>query len=140
MTIASFDDLLRSAREQDTPQRLLFVFTAAGVPDDATPDPHARFKAGHGGTLTPLMCVDKSADELASFEALFDESRLLATAWDIVFVAALSGSAGGSGVAGTGPTSLEAEAALQRMVAAIKSGRIGGFIPFDAAGLPVQFD
>ncbi len=134
MTIASFDDLLRSAREQDTPQRLLFVFAAAGVPDDATPDQHARFKAGEGGTLTPLMCVDKTPDELTSFEALLDESRLLGTAWDIVFVAAMDGSSGRE------PTSLEAEAPLQRMVEAIKSGRIGGFIPFDAAGLPVQFD
>ena len=134
MTIASFDDLLRSARAQDTPQRLLFVFTAAGVPDDATPDQHARFKAGEGGTLTPLMCVDKTPDELTSFAALFDESRLLGTAWDIVFVAAMDGSAGRE------PTSLEAEVPLQRMVEAIKSGRIGGFIPFDAVGLPVQFD
>ena len=134
MTIASFDDLLRSAREQDTPQRLLFVFTAAGVPDDATPDQHARFKAGEGGTLTPLMCVDKTPDELTSFEALTEESRQLGTAWDIVFVAAMAGSAARE------PTSLEAEAPLQRMVESIKSGRIGGFIPFDAAGLPVQFD
>ena len=137
MTISSFDDLLRSAREQDAPQRLLFVFTAAGVPDDATQDQHARFKAGEGGTLTPLMCVDKTPDELVSFDALRDESRLLGTAWDIVFVAAMAGSAGSAARA---PTSLQAEAPLQRMVEAIKSGRIGGFIPFDAAGLPVQFD
>ena len=134
MTIASFDDLLRSAREQDAPQRLLFVFTTAGVPDDATQDQPARFKAGEGGTLTPLMCVDKTPDELVSFDALRDESRLLGTAWDIVFVAAMAGSATRE------PTSLEAEAPLQRMVEAIKSGRIGGFISFDAAGLPVQFD
>ena len=140
MTIASFDDLLRSAREQDPPQRLLFVFTAAGVPDDASPDQHARFKAGEGGTLTPLMCVDKTPDELTSFEALTEESRQLGTAWDIVFVAAMAGSAGSAGIAAREPTSLEAEAPLQRMVEAIKSGRIGGFIPFDAAGLPVQFD
>ena len=140
MTIASFDDLLRSAREQDAPQRLLFVFTTAGVPDDATQDQHARFKAGEGGTLTPLMCVDKTPDELVSFDALRDESRLLGTAWDIVFVAAMAGIAGGPGSAAREPTSLEAEAPLQRMVEAIRSGRIGGFIPFDAAGLPVQFD
>ena len=31
MTIASFDDLLRSASQQTEPQRLLFVFTAAGL-------------------------------------------------------------------------------------------------------------
>ena len=35
MTISSFDDLLRAAREQNEPQRLLFVFATAGVPDDA---------------------------------------------------------------------------------------------------------
>jgi hypothetical protein len=29
---------------------------------------------------------------------------------------------------------------LQRMVEAIKSGRIGGFIPFDPSGEPVQFN
>ena len=41
MTIASFDDLLRSAREQSEPQRLLFVFTSAGVPDNAMPEQRA---------------------------------------------------------------------------------------------------
>ena len=46
MTISSFDDLLRSARDQSEPQRLLFVFTAAGMPDDATPAQRARFEAG----------------------------------------------------------------------------------------------
>ena len=75
MTISNFDDLLRSAREQAQPQRLLFVFTAAGMPDDATPEQRTRFQAGQGGTLTPLMCVDKAPDELASFDALLEEAR-----------------------------------------------------------------
>jgi hypothetical protein len=133
MTISSFDDLLRSARAQATPQRLLFVFATAGVPDDATAQERARFEAGQGGTLTPLMCVDKAPEELASFETLLEESRQIDRAWDIVFVAALSGTADAS------PTSSEAEAPLQRMIDSIKSGRVGGFIPFDVQGLPVQF-
>lgn len=133
MTISSFDDLLRSASEQDQPQRLLFVFTTAALPDDATDEQRARFESGRGGTLTPLMCVDKSPDELPSFEALLEESRRAGPGWDIVFVAALSGSAGRS------PTSTEAEAPLQRMVESIKSGRIGSFIPFDIHGQPVSF-
>lgn len=133
MTLSSFDDLLRSARAQPEPQRLLFVFATAGVPDDATAEQRARFEAGEGGTLTPLMCVDKAPDELASFEALRDESRQLDQAWDIVFVAALSGTVDAR------PSSLQAEASLQRMVESIKSGRIGGFIPFDVRGQPVQF-
>lgn len=133
MTISSFDDLLRSAREQTQRQRLLFVFAAAGVPENATPEQRARFEAGEGGTLTPLMCVDKTPQELGSFEALLEESRQFGQDWDIVFVAALSGSGD------LGPSAAQAEAPLQRMVESIKSGSIGGFIPFDVRGQPVRF-
>ncbi len=133
MMIASFDDLLLAATQQPEPQRLLFVFATAGVDDDATPEQIARFKAGQGGTLTPLMCVDKLPGELASFDNLVEESRAFDQAWDMVFVAALPGSGGAS------PTSEQAEAPLQRMVDAVKSGTIGGFIPFDAQGRPVRF-
>lgn len=133
MTIESFADLLRVAAEQPQPQRLLFVFATAGVDGDATAEQRARFEAGHGGTLTPLLCVDKLPGELASFDALREESREFGQAWDMVFVAALSGSGGIS------PTSAQAEAPLRRMVDSIKSGSIGGFVPFDAQGRPVQF-
>lgn len=133
MTISSFDELLHSSREQAEPQRLLFVFAAAELPDDATPEQRARFRDGQGGTLTPLMCVDKTPDELASFETLIEQAREFGRAWDIVFVAAMSGAAGRS------PTSAQAEAPLQRMVESIKAGGIGGFAPFDVRGQPVQF-
>ena len=133
VSISTFDDLLRSAREQPEPQRLLFVFATAGVPDDATAQERTRFEANQGGTLTPLMCVDKAPDELTSFETLLEESRQFDHAWHIVFVAAMSGTDD------AGPTSLEAEAPLQRMVESIKSGSIGGFIAFDVQGQPVQF-
>lgn len=133
MTISSFDDLLRAARQQAEPQRLLFVFTTAGVPDDATSEQRTRFQAGQGGTLAPAMCVDKAPDALASFDALVDEARSFGQAWDIVFVAAMSGAAGRP------PTSAQAEAPLQRMVESIRSGAIGSYIPFDGAGQPVQF-
>ncbi|MEO8923737.1 MAG: ribonucleotide reductase subunit alpha, partial [Caldimonas sp.] len=36
MSISSFDDLLRAAREQPEPQRLLFVFAGAELPDDSS--------------------------------------------------------------------------------------------------------
>ena len=133
MSISTFGDLLHAAREQADAQRLLFVFAQAGVPDDATEEQRARFEAGQGGTLTPLMCVDKAPDELASFDALLEESRQFGQAWDLVFVASLSGS--GS----VGPTSEQAQASLQRMVESIRSGAIGRFIAFDPHGQPVQF-
>ncbi|MEO8060642.1 MAG: ribonucleotide reductase subunit alpha [Burkholderiales bacterium] len=134
MTISSFDELLQASRQQTEPQRLLFVFATAGLPDDATPAQHARFAAGHGGTLEPLMCVDKAPDDIVSFDTLIEQAREFGQPWDIVFVAAMSGRAGSS------PTAAQAEAPLQRMVEAIKAGDIGGYIPFDTQGQPIQFN
>jgi hypothetical protein len=133
MNISTFGDLLQAAKEQADSQRLLFVFAQAGVPDDATAEQRARFAAGQGGTLTPLMCVDKAPDELDSFDALLEESRQFGQAWDIVFVASLSGA--GS----VGPTTGQAQASLQQMVESIRSGAIGRFIAFDLHGQPVRF-
>jgi hypothetical protein len=133
MSISTFDDLLHAAREQTDSQRLLFVFAQAGVPDDATAEQHARFESGQGGTLTPLMCVDKAPDELDSFDALLEESRQFGQAWDIVFVASLSGSGR------VGPTADQAQESLQHMIESIQSGAISRFIAFDLHGQPVQF-
>lgn len=133
MNISTFGDLLQAAKEQADSQRLLFVFAQAGIPEDATAEQRARFEAGQGGTLTPLMCVDKAPDELDSFDALLEESRQFGQAWDIVFVASLSGA--GS----VGPTPEQAQSSLQRMIESIQSGAIGRFLAFDLHGQPVQF-
>ena len=130
--IRSFDELLRAAREQPQPQRLLFVFAAAGVSADATREQRERFAAGEGGELTPLMCVDKSPEEIADFAALVEESRQFGQDWAIVFVAGLAGSGGRA------PTSAEAEAPLRRMVDAIKNGAPGSLLPFDREGRPLE--
>ena len=135
MDITSFDDLLQAARAQKEPQRLLFVFANVELPDDATPAQRTRFAAGQGGTLTPLMCVDKLPDELVSFEALVQEAAQFVLPdqdWGLVFAAALSGSGYQA------PSSEATEAALEHMVEAIKLGQIGGYIPFDRHGVPVQ--
>lgn len=135
MEIASFDDLLHAARMQPEPQRLLFVFAAAELPDDATPAQHARFEAGQGGALVPLMCVDKTPQELASFSALVEEAQQFTAPghdWAMVFAAALPGTLNQA------PTSADAEAPLQRMVDAIKGGAHGAYIPFNRQGQPVR--
>jgi hypothetical protein len=131
VNLSSFDDLLRAAREQPEPQRLLFVFASAELPDDSTPEQRARFEAGEGGALAPLMCVDKTPDELGSFAALVEESRRFGPDWSIVFVASLPGRAGRP------PTSKEADQPLQRMIESIKAGSIGSYLPFDRRGQPV---
>lgn len=134
MNILSFDDLLQAARTQPEPQRLLFVFAGVELPDDCTPLQRERFEAGQGGTLVPLMCVDKRPEELSSFAVLAQESRQFGHNWSLMFAAALPGSPNRA------PTSEDAEEPLQRMVEAIKQGKIGAFIPFDPQGQPVQID
>ena len=134
IAVSSFDDLLHAARQQPEPQRLLFVFAGAELPDDCTPEQRAQFAAGASGALAPLMCVDKSVDELDTFAALVAESRTAGPEWAIVFVAGLGGRAGRA------PNSKDAEVPLQRMVDAIKAGSLGSYIPFDRMGRPVQFE
>lgn len=132
MNISNFDELLAAARQQDEPQRLLFVFAQSELPEGSTPEQAARYAAGQGGALTPLMCVDKTPDEISSFAALVEESRQFGQEWALVFVSSLSGRDGRA------PSSQDADAPLQRMVEAIKAGSLGQFIPFDAQGEPVR--
>ncbi len=134
LIISSFDDLLRAARQQPEPQRLLFVFMGAELPEGSTPEQRQRFAAGAGGALVPLMCVDKTPDELTTWAALADESSMSGPEWTIVFVAGLAGQGGRA------LTHHDAEAPLQRMVEAIKGGSHGSFIPFGRDGRPVLFE
>lgn len=133
MNITHFDDLIQAARAQPEPQRLLFVFAGAELPADASAEQRREFEAGEGGELAPLMCVDKTPDELAGFDALAAEASQAGPPWALVFTAAISGRGG------IAPTSADAEAPLQRMVDAIKAGRFDGLLPFDRHGDPVHF-
>jgi hypothetical protein len=132
MDITHFDDLLQAARQQNEPQQLLFVFAGAELPAGASAEQRARYEAGEGGELAPLMCVDKAAAELAGFDALCAEAARAGPPWAIVFSAALSGRNGRPPAAG------DVDAALQHMVAAIQAGRLEGLLPFNRAGEPVH--
>lgn len=132
MTIATFDDLLNAAREQKLPQRLLFVFAAVELPDDATAEQRGHFERGQGGALVPQMCVDKAPDELATFDDLVAEAALFGKPWGMVFAAAMSGQPGKA------LTSADADQPLERMVESIKQGQIAAFIPFDPQGQAVH--
>ena len=128
MVISGFESLLEAARQQPEPQRLLFVFAAAELPDDCTPAQRAQFEAGRGGALTPLMCVDKTPDEISAFQVLLEESRQFGGEWSVVFVAALSGRDG------CAPSSEDAGIPLERMIESIKAGSPGSMIAFDRQG------
>jgi hypothetical protein len=133
MHITDFADLLRAARAQSEPQRLLLVFVRAELPEDASDAERERFQAGAGGSLQPVLCVDKLPSELTDFAALRDEAGRTGIAWDLVCAAGLSGRAG------VAPGSDEAEQPLKMMVGAIESGSLGQFLAFDRNGEVVAF-
>lgn len=122
MPITDYASLLRSARAQEQPQRLLFTFTQA----QAQP-------GGQGKSLMPVICADKLPDELGSFEALEEESKQMQTHWDVVFVAGLAGREGQP------PAPEDCEAPLRAMVAAIEQGRVDSLLAFDRSGDLLRF-
>lgn len=134
MEISHFNDLLAAARQQPEPQRLLLVFAGASLPAGATAEQRARFEAGESGELAPLMCVDKDPADLPGFAALQAEAAAMGPEWALVFAAALSGQRQRA------PEAAQVEAALNRMVEAVKSGNLSGLIPFDRQGEAVQLD
>jgi hypothetical protein len=133
VSIRNFDDFLRIARLESEPQRLLFVFAGAELPEAATLAQLVAFERKEGGELTPLMCVDKAVGELRNFDGLASEAELAGPPWSIVFASALSGRDG------TAPSVSEIERSLQKMVDSIKTGQLQSTLPFDREGYPVQF-
>lgn len=149
-----FDQLRRRAGEQPEPQRLLFVFAAAALPDDASPAERDRFAAGVGGTLAPVICVDKAPDELTNFDALVAESRSIGRAvqsgnagqaeeadetsavragWQVVFAAGLSGRNGQA------PSAGQITQALEAMVERVRNATFGAFLALDRSGKTLRF-
>ncbi|MEH6459438.1 ribonucleotide reductase subunit alpha [Chitinimonas sp. JJ19] len=130
LPINSFSDFLLAARQQDQPQRLLFVFARAELPEQASQEERARFEAGQGGALAPLMCVDKLPEEIGDFVQLRTESEHMGQSWQLLFAASLAGRGGKA------PGSAEAEPHLNRMIEAIKQGRVQHLLAFDREGDP----
>ncbi|CUA99437.1 hypothetical protein [Thiomonas bhubaneswarensis] len=128
MDIASFADLLHAARAQNEPQRLLFIFAAAELPDDATKTQQERFLAKRGGALTPVVYVDKSPDEIGTFVDLVEESNRMGVRWDIVFVTSMPAQGGYP------PDSEQIEQTFARLIEMIRLGQIDSFLPFDREG------
>ena len=77
--------------------------------------------------------MDKTPEEIASFEALAEESKATGQDWDLLFVGGLAGRAG------VAPSADEAAQPLRFMVNAINDGRVAQFATFDRQGEVVQF-
>ena len=134
MAISCFDDLLLAARQQTQPQQLLFVFAVAELPDDASPAQRAGFAQGVGGALVPVMCVDKTPDEIMDFAAMKRESIQFVPCWQVLFASSLSGTHHRA------PADETIKSALERMVEAIKRGAFANMIAFDDAGRTIRLE
>lgn len=133
MNTAAFDQLLAAARAQPDAQVLLFVFAGCELPANPTPAQRQRHEQGRGGTLTPLMCVEKALDELSTFDALVEESRAVGPPWEVVFAAGL----GGQGDQGPAPQAVDA--ALQTMVERVKQGAVDRMLALSRTGETLAF-
>lgn len=133
--ISDFDSFLLEARQQTERHRLLLVFVKTVLPEEADEQQAARYQAGAGGGLVPVMYVNKAPEEIASFCHLVEESRQLADDWQMVLVGALFGRDGQM------PTAAAVEETMQRIIRTIHAGGdLSGLLAFDRDGGPVRFE
>lgn len=132
MTINSYHDLIQAALSQPEPQRLLFVFTKAELPEGHTDKQNREFEQGEGGALAPVLCVDKTPDEAKDFDDLVAESQHTGVHWDVVFVSTMNGRGG------IAPNSDEAAQPLRMMMNRINEGQISDFLALTRHGELVE--
>ncbi|MCC2615048.1 ribonucleotide reductase subunit alpha [Aestuariibacter halophilus] len=122
-----FNQLLRMAHEQETPQRLLFLFASAKTSNKS------RKQEEKKGTIEPTMVVDKLPEELSDFNTLVNEADGISKAWDFVFIASL----GGDG--DFPPSSDDAEPFLNQMTNDVATGNnIMRYVVFDRQENPIE--
>ncbi len=132
--ITDYKSLVAVGKQQKEPQRFLFVFLQASLPDDHNDDDLQRFQSGHGGELKAIMCVDKDLAELTDFAGLVKESEQMEQDWSMVLVACLSG------MNRIPPTAEEAEQSLKTMVQTVQNGGdLSKYLAFDKQGVLLHF-
>ncbi len=124
--ISTFTELLKAAAEQDEPQRLLLLFAKAEAESE-------NKKKEQSGLLSPVMCVDKLPEEIASFAALVEEADSISKEWDFILTAGLAGQNGEA------PSADDAEPYLNQMANALASGQdLSQYVIFDRQENPVM--
>lgn len=134
MDITDFASLLTVARQQPDPQKLLFLFLEKSISDDNKANKQTSFNAGTGGELSPVMTLEKSLDDLTTFQDLVAESREQKRDWHIVLVAALGGKNGEL------PDTETAFKNLDNMIKTVESGgNISKYLAFQINGDLISF-
>ena len=126
--------MLETAKQQPEPQRFLFVFLNAVLPEEHTPEEAFLFSQGQGGQLRPVMNLTMGLDELTTFENMAAEVAQQEQDWQVVLVACVSGENGKA------PTAREVKGPLQVLEHTILiGGDISAYTAFDRDGEHVQF-
>jgi len=134
MEISSYNDLIKAVKSKPLPQHMLFVFTSAELPEDASDEEKAQFERQEAGALAPVMCGDKPVGELNNFDSLLADSDQTGKKWDVVFVSSIAGQEGLS------PTSADVEQFMKVMLEAIKKGKVARFAAFNRKGEILQIN
>jgi len=132
--ITDYQSLLAVGKLQEEPQRFLFVFLQASLPDDHNEADQEQFQSGQGGELQAIMCVDKDLAELTDFSDLVKESKQMEQDWSIVLIACLAG------INGIQPTAEQADEPLKMMVQTVQNGGdLSKYLAFDRQGELLHF-
>ena len=118
--------MIDTAEAQEQPQRLLIMLAKSEIESNDKDE-------GMSGTITPVICVDKTPDEITTFEDFVIEADSINSDWDMMFIAALTGENNKM------PTPEEADPILNKMVNDLMSGQdLSRYLVLDRNGDPVD--
>ncbi len=125
--ISNFSDLIKTASDQEQPQRMLFLFAKT-----ESRKSKKKSKQHINGTISPVMCVDKLPSDLSSFKNFVAEADEISKDWDFMIAAGLNGQNGRA------PTAEEAEPHLNQMANNLMSGQdMSRYVIFDREENPI---
>lgn len=118
--------MIDAAEAQDQPQRILIMLAKSEIETNCT-------DKGISGTISPVICVDKTPDEITTFEDFVTEADSINSDWDMMFIAGLAGENDQM------PSSEDADPILNKMVNDLVSGQyLSRYLIIDRNGQPVD--
>ena len=123
---SNFKKMIDAAEAQEQPQRILIMLAKSEIEISDK-------EKGMSGTITPVICVDKTPDEVTSFEDFVKEADSINSDWDMMFIAGLSGENNEM------PTPEDADPILNQMVNNLMSGQdLSRYLVLDRNDDPVD--
>ena len=123
---SNFKKMIDAAETQEQPQRILIMLAKSEIEISDK-------EKGMSGTITPVICVDKTPDEITSFEDFVKEADSINSEWDMMFIAGLAGENNEM------PTPEDADPILNQMVNNLMSGQdLSRYLVLDRNDDPVD--